>query len=347
MLRLRLFVVAAVLGLTALSAHAQSEGALRYITIKSAALEGNLLKEPAEQEIAVYLPPGYDGGTARYPALYLLHGIFGGYTDWTKHWDLRGAMDEVIRAGGQPFIVVMPNANNRLGGGFYLDSPVSGEWETFLLRELIPLIDRDYRTTASRGIAGHSMGGFGAIRLAMRNPDVFGSLYAMSPCCLDIADDLGHGNVAWRKAIGFTKPEDLGKALEEQDFYPVAIYALASALSPNPDKPPFFVDLPVRYVRGELMPNDVTYEVWRTSLPMAQVAAHRANLLRLRAIAIDYGTSDQFAHIISTTPELSGQLARLRIPHRLDVYDGDHRQKIPARLRTHVLPFFARTFATN
>jgi S-formylglutathione hydrolase FrmB len=346
--RLRLLLATTLLCLAAFSAVAQSEGAIRYLKINAAALEGNLLKEPSAQEVAVYLPPGYsDATTTRYPVLYLLHGIFGGFTDWTKHWNIKGAMDEMIRAGAKPYIVVMPNGSNLLGGGFYLDSPVSGKWETYLLRELVPMIDRDFRTIAnpaSRGVAGHSMGGFGALRLAMRHPDVFGSVYAMSPCCLDLTDDLGHGNMSWKKATQFKTEADLAKALEEYDFYPVALYALASSISPNPKKPPFFVDLPIRYVRGELLPDDATYELWRASLPMAQVAAHRANLLRLRGIAIDYGTSDQFAHIITTTPAFSRELARLRIPHRLDVYDGDHREKIPERLRSHILPFFATMF---
>jgi hypothetical protein len=77
---------------------------------------------------------------------------------------------------------------------------------------------------------------------------------------------------------------------------------------------------------------------------MAQLPAHRAALMTMKAIVLDYGTSDQFAHIITATPEFSRELARLRIPHRLDVYDGDHRQKLPQRLRTHILPFFAATF---
>jgi S-formylglutathione hydrolase len=345
--RLRLMAAAVVIVFVSLSADAQ--GTIRYLKIRSAALEGNLLREPSEQEVAVYLPPGYDDASGkRYPVLYLLHGIFGGFTDWTKHWDLRGAMDETIRGGAAPFIVVMPNGSNRLGGGFYLDSPVSGNWETYLLRELVPLIDRDFRTIATaagRGVAGHSMGGFGAIRISMRHPEMFGSIYAMSPCCLDLVDDIGHGNQAWRTALQFKSEADLQKAMDEFDFYPVAIYALASALSPNPAKPPFFVDLPVKHVRGELLPDDATYELWRASLPLAQVAASRANLLRLKAIAIDYGTSDQFAHILTTTPAFSRELARLRIPHRLDVYQGDHREKIPVRLRTHILPFFATVFA--
>ncbi len=332
--------------LVALPAIAQSESAIRYLKINSSALAGNLLGDPAEQEVAVYVPPGYDqSGDKRYPVLYLLHGIGGGFTDWTQHWDLRSAMDAVIRSTQQPFLVVMPNGGNRLGGGFYLDSPVSGKWETYLVRELVPRIEHDFRTTTTRGIAGHSMGGFGAVRLGMRHPEVFSSVYAMSPCCLDLAEDIGYGNTSWKKALAFQSPADLVKSLQEGDFYPVAIYALASAISPNPDKPPFYVDLPMRHVNGELMPDDATYELWRTSLPMAQLPSYRANLLRLRALAIDYGTSDQFAHIITTTPAFSRELARLRIPHRLDVYDGDHRQKIPERLRTTVLPFFAAAFA--
>jgi S-formylglutathione hydrolase len=341
-------VAALVLFLVAIPAAAQTEGTIRFVKITSTALQGNLLGDPAEQEVAVYLPPGYDAsGDKRYPVLYLLHGFAGGTADWTKHWDLKGAADTVIRSGQPPFLVVMPNGNTRLGGGFYLDSPVSGKWETYILRELVPMIDRDFRTAAapaSRGIAGHSMGGFGALRFGMRSPDVFGSVYAMSPCCLDLEEDVGHGNQAWKKAIAFRAPEDIGKAVQEEDFYPVVIYALASAISPNPAKPPFFVDLPVRHVRGELLPDEEVYERWRTSFLFAQLPAHRANLLRLRGIAIDYGTSDQFAHIITTTPSFSRELARLRIPHRLDVYDGDHRQKIPERLRTHVLPFFANLF---
>jgi S-formylglutathione hydrolase FrmB len=344
----RLGTVIAFCLVAVLQSSAQSEGTIRYLKLHSPALEKNLLGEPSDQEVAVYLPPDYDRGTARYPVLYLLHGIGGGFTDWTKHWNIRGSMDAVIRGGAQPFIVVMPNGANRLGGGFYLDSPVSGNWETYLVRELVPAIDRDFRTAAtreSRGIAGHSMGGFGAIRLAMRFPELFGVMYAMSPCCLDLVEDIGHGNQSWRKAIRFRTPEDIARSAEENDFYPIAIYALASALSPNPEKPPFYVDLPVREVRGELMPDDAVYERWRTSLPMAQLAAHRASLMQMRGLVIDYGTLDQFAHILTATPAFSRELARLRIPHRLDVYDGDHREKLPQRLRTHVLPFLATTLA--
>ena len=335
-----------VLVLSVASAALAAGGTIRELTIQSEAIAGNLLGDPAEQKFAVYVPPGYDdSATARYPVLYLLHGIGGGYTDWTEQWGIRETMDALIAAGAPPFLVVMPNGRNAFGGAFYADSPVTGKWETFLVRELVPRIDRDFRTIArpgARGIAGHSMGGFGAIRLAMRYPELFGSLFAMAPCCLEMVDDISYGNQDWHATLDFKSPEDIGRSIQARKFYPVAILALSVVLSPNPDKPPFFADYPVRRVNGELMPDDKVTEAWRKQFPIEELPSRRENLMRLRAIYLDYGTFDQFAHIPTGTADFSRELARLRIPHTLEVYSGDHRQEIPKRLRAVVLPFFAR-----
>ena len=186
------------------------------------------------------------------------------------------------------------------------------------------------------------MGGFGAIRLAMRYPELFGSLFAMAPCCLEMVDDIGYGNQDWHATLDFKSPEDIGRSIQARKFYPVAILALSVVLSPNPDKPPFFADYPVRRVNGELMPDDKVTEAWRKQFPIEELPSRRENLMRLRAIYLDYGTFDQFAHIPTGTADFSRELARLRIPHTLEVYSGDHRQEIPKRLRAVVLPFFAR-----
>lgn len=322
-----------------------ADGAIRELDIHSEAIAGNLLGDPADQKFAVYVPPGYDQNTAtRYPVLYLLHGIGGGYTDWTKDWGIAESMDALIAAGAPPFLVVMPNGRNALGGAFYADSPVTGKWKTFLVRELVPRIDRDFRTIAkpgARGIAGHSMGGFGAIRLAMRHPDVFGSLLAISPCCLSMVEDIGYGNQDWHATLDFKSPEDIGRSIQARKFYPVAILALSVVFSPNPNKPPFFADYPVRRVRGELMPDDAVAEAWRKQFPIEELPSRREALMRMRAIHLEYGTFDQFAHIPVGTADFSRELARLRIPHTLQVYAGDHREEIPRRLRTVILPFFA------
>jgi len=85
-------------------------------------------------------------------------------------------------------IIVMPNAYTALEGSFYGKSVTTGDWEDFVVSELVEYIDSHYRTIAnrtSRGLAGHSMGGYGTVRLGMRRPDVFSSFYALSACCLD------------------------------------------------------------------------------------------------------------------------------------------------------------------
>jgi S-formylglutathione hydrolase FrmB len=343
---MRIRLAAALVALLVICTQVQAaNGTIRELTIQSAAIAGNRTGTPAEQQLAVYLPPGYETGTQRYPVLYLLHGIVGTYKDFTEWLKIAPAMDALIAAGTRPFIVVMPNGGNVYGGAFYSNSPVVGNWETYITSELVAKIDREFRTHArasSRGIAGHSMGGFGAINLGMKHPDVFGSVYAISPCCLAMSEDIGYGNPEWRKAVAVKSQEDIAALLKVGDFYPMAMIGLAAVLSPNLEKPPFFVDLPVKHVRGELMPDEAVFESWRRQFPIERVDDLRDNLMSLRAIGMDYGTSDQFAHIPTATADFSHELSRLRVPHTLDVYRGDHRQQVGARLGTIVLPFFAR-----
>ena len=174
-------------------------GRLVAAKISSAALKGNLLGDPAEQSFAVYLPPSYDTSPTRhYPSLYLLHGFLRDGTDWTTSGIYQGKklqplMDDMIRNGKvREMIIVVPNGKNAYGGSFYTNSSVNGNWEDYIVQELVAHVDSNYRTLArpeSRGIAGHSMGGFGAMSLAMKHPDVFSVVYALSPCCLGMAGD--------------------------------------------------------------------------------------------------------------------------------------------------------------
>ncbi|HEX8825637.1 MAG TPA: alpha/beta fold hydrolase, partial [Archangium sp.] len=206
-------------------------GQLLKRKVHGRALEGNALGDPADQDVHVYLPPGYASSTERrYPVLYLLHGFNGSPEMWTS------SLQEV-----KELIVVMPNGANRLGGSFYLDSAVTGGWEDFIVREVVGYVDANYRTLAqpaSRGIAGHSMGGYGALRLGMRHPDVFGAVYAMAPCCLALEEDLGPDNPAWGRLATFKDRAQLEAAARQGEFYPLLLSALAAAVSPNPHHPP-------------------------------------------------------------------------------------------------------------
>lgn len=333
---------ALVLLFVATALHAQN---VRILTIHAASLENNAFGDPADQKLAVYLPPGYDVGDKRYPVVFLLHGIADSYDTWTDDFKVPQLLDRLIAAKTiEPMIVVMPNARNRFLGSYYLNSPITGRWEDYVADELVALVDRTFRTIAkpgARGVAGHSMGGFGAINFGMKRPDVFSAVYALSPCCLDAVEDIGYGNGdAWRGFLAFHSYADADAALEKGHFYPVALLALLSAFSPNAAAP-LHVDVPIQEKRRELIPLEPQYTAFRDRFPIREVPRYRDNLRKLRALHIDYGFGDQFAHIPVATPAFSRVLTENGVPHSLDVYDGDHRQRVLYRLETVVFPMFS------
>lgn len=343
MIKLRLLVLVITLCASGLLA----AGTVREVVVPAPSLRGNLVNAPTEQNVAIYLPPSYATNTTkRYPVLYLLHGIADSYNVWIKAWKIPAMADQVMSAAGaREFLIVMPNAGTRFLGSYYANSPVSGRWEDFIADDLVRYVDTNFRTIAkkeSRGVTGHSMGGFGAIRLVMHRADVFGSAYAISPCCLDMAEDIGWGNPAWFEALKLKTPEETSEALRRGAFYPVAIIGFAQVISPDASKP-LWVDLPIRAEGHELLPVEPLYSKWREFFPVAEVARYRENLQGLAALRIDYGLDDQFAHIPVATRRFTDRLAELRIPHMVEVYAGDHRRLVPERIRTIVLPFFERT----
>jgi S-formylglutathione hydrolase len=186
-----------------------------------------------------HLPPGdTESGTRRYPVVYLLHGFTDSDADWfgraAGHWiHLPTVLDRAFAdSDAVPMIVVMPNASNTFEGSFYTASVTTGDWEAFVADELVAAIDQRYRTRAERsgrGLAGHSMGGYGAIRLAMKRPDVFSSVYALSACCLTLFRNVGGSSVAET----ITSADEIRTA----EFLVEAALAQAAAFSPTPGQP--------------------------------------------------------------------------------------------------------------
>ena len=175
------YILSTLLAITCIMAQAQ-EGSKERIKVYSNALEGNLVNDPPERDVTVYLPPSYSVDLNRhYPVVYMLHG----FTDndsqwfgWEEHWiNLHQVIDAALADGQtKEMIVVMPNAYNRFRGSMYSSSVTIGDWETFVTKELVEFLDANYRTNfdaQSRGLAGHSMGGYGTIRLGMKYPDVY------------------------------------------------------------------------------------------------------------------------------------------------------------------------------
>ena len=350
-------LAAAVIVLLAVTGNAQQSvpaatGTLVESKIPAPALKGNLLGDPAEARVTVYLPPSYATSLERrYPTVYLLHGYTGDIESFTRFFypkvGFAKAMDEAIKRGAsREMIVVVPSGRNRYFGSFYQNSPVTGAWEDLIARELVAWVDKTYRTIAtvdSRGIAGHSMGGYGALMLAMKHPDVFSAVYALSPCCVALEADIGQDNPAWIKALQIQSPDQLKSApASPEDFYVAAFIAFAAALSPNPSKAPLYVDLPFKRQGRSLVPNEEAYAKWRSQLPLYLVESHRRNLEKLKAIHLEYGALEEFSHIRSATRAFSTELAARGIGHTFEVYEGgDHMNMIAQRIETRVMRFFS------
>ncbi len=330
-------------------------GSLTETKVAAPALKDNLLGDPAESRVAVYVPPSYaTSPQRRYPTLYLLHGFTSDIDAFTRGYqgmELTRTMDEQIaRGAAKEMIVVVPSGRNGYFGSFYTNSPVTGRWEDFFAKELIDWVDAKYRTLRapeSRGIAGHSMGGYGAIMLAMRHPDVFGAVYALSPCCIGIEGDMDHDNQAWRRAMQIQARDQLqAKPQSLDDFYATAFIALSAALSPNPSKPPLFVDFPFKQQQRLLVVNEDAYTKWRANLPLYLVEQYRGNLSKLRGIYLDYGALEEFSHIRTATQLFSNELTKRGIAHTFEVYaDGTHDSRIRQRIETRVLRFFSEVLS--
>jgi len=172
------FTLALILMATG-SQSAALEGHVFDIVLHSPALEGNPLGDPADRNVTIYLPSGYYASAKRYPVVYLLH-AWGSQNNYYRNFVPR--FDALVREGMlPPAILVMPDADNSYSGSWYTNSPATGNWENFIALDLVGYVDRTYRSipwAAARGLAGQSMGGFGAMRLAMRHPEIFSVAYS-------------------------------------------------------------------------------------------------------------------------------------------------------------------------
>ena len=158
------------------------------IKVHGAALEGNLEGDAVDRDVIVFLPPGYSKDKhRRYPVVYALHGYSIGAEQWSHEIHVPQTIEGAFAQGAKDMIVVLPDSKTVHNGSMYSSSVTTGDFEKFISHDLVAYIDAHYRTIPnreSRGLVGHSMGGYGASRIGMKHPDVFGSLYIMSPCCM-------------------------------------------------------------------------------------------------------------------------------------------------------------------
>lgn len=332
------------------------KGRFERVKVHGSSLEGNLEGDSPERDVSIYLPPGYDTHlNQHYPVVYLLHGYGNSDEGWygpatrsgfqTAGTTLPAVADKVISDGAaKEMILVMPNAFTFYQGSMYSSSATTGDWEEFITRDLVGYVDRHYRTLpqrASRGLAGQSMGGYGTLRISMKYPDLFSSIYMMSSCCLKASlNPRDNGGVVWDQAEGLAKADALHSPADvaAADGGTMRTLAEAAAWSPNPKNPPFFFDLPSK--GGQ--PQAEVIARWAANAPLAMLDQYVPNLRKLRAITIDVGSKDV---LLAANEELSRVLTGYEIPHSFEIYDGDHTNRMALRVETKVLPFFSHNLS--
>jgi enterochelin esterase-like enzyme len=217
----------------------------------------------------------------------------------------------------------------------YSSSVTTGDFERFVARDVVSYTDAHYRTIperASRGLVGHSMGGYGATRIGMKHADVFGSLYIMSPCCLSPRQAGPPGSEVEKSLEAVKTPADSASL----PFLARAQLASAAAWSPDPKNPPLYLALPTN--GGEARP-DVLAK-WAANAPLAFLDQYVADLRRYRAVAIDVGDQDRLK---SDAGKLHDALDRYGIGHSFEVYPGTHTSKVADRFQNHVMKFFSES----
>lgn len=322
---------------------AVAKGATLRIRIHSQLLEGNLSGDSADRYISVYLPASYNKQPRkRYPVVYFLHG----YTDndakvhgFQPHWmSLPPILDTAFsKDPNHEMIVVTPDAFTRFQGSMYSNSVTTGNWEDFIARELTTYMDAHYRTIAKkegRGICGHSMGGYGALRIGEKNPDIFSAVYLLSPCCLNSpAEPVAAMTAQLQRAENIKTIE----AFQKADFFTKALFASAAAWSPNPENPPFYLDLPVK--DGALQPQIL--QKWDANRPLNSLDQYIYNIRQLKSIGFDAGDKDK--GIAESIRVLDAELNKYRIDHAFEIYDGDHLNRVAKRIEQQMLQFFAKS----
>lgn len=312
-------------------------GRLDRATIVSKLLRGNPLGDPHERPIWVYVPPGYDDGDARYPAVYVLQGYTGHVTMWANRSAYRQPFietaDAVFASGQAPgCIMVYVDAWTAYGGSQFVDSPGTGRYHSYLCDEVVPWVDTRYRTIPdrdSRAVSGKSSGGFGAMITPMLRPDVFGALathagdnlYELSYIPMfgkaaRFLRDYEHDIQRWwndfRSRTAFTKEAD-------QDL--LLLLGCAAAFSADDNGVPV---LPFDPRSGA--PRADVWSRWLAWDPVRMIDRYADALRSLRAVWIDAGTRDEWFLDLGAQAFRAG-LDRIGVPGQnvfFEFFDAGH-----------------------
>lgn len=312
------------------------KGRVQIETISSIVLKDNPLGDPRRREIPIYLPPTY--GTVRgrrYPVLYYLPGFTGTARGAINHnpWkeNIAERFDRLIEEGkAREAIIVIVDGFTAYGGSQYLNSTATGRYADFTVYEVVGYIDGKHSTVRhpeGRAIIGKSSGGFGALTLAMRHPEVFGH-------CVSHSGDMGfsaaYGTDMYKfvSALGsrggspkrFVEEFLASRTKDGFDHGAINLLAMAACYSPN-EKSPLGFDLPCDPRTGELVP--AVWKRWQALDPVHAAAKHVGTLRRLKTLWFDAGVKDEF-NLHLGARRFSDALKALKVRHTHEEHAFGH-----------------------
>jgi S-formylglutathione hydrolase len=317
-----------------------NEGTHIEFIMHSPSLEDNFLGDSQDRWVSVYLPPGYYSSPDKhYSVIYFLHSYTGDHTTFFgglwENVDFKTICYDLIDSVEiNPMIVVSPNSYNKYWGSFYTNSLVTGNWADFIVGDLINYIDNNFRTLPqreSRGLAGHSMGGYGTLWLIMNYPSVFNAAYMLS------------GNPELEELYLENNRDNMieannAESLEGLSWRTVVCIAAAAAFTPDSFAPPFYAQFPLDDSGVRI---DSIWNKWLQHDPLYLLPSYKDSLMQLKAIQFDVGINDADHGFISSNRNFSEALSNLNIPHVFEEHDGGHSDKLAERIETKLLPFFS------
>lgn len=313
--------------------------------LRSARIAGNKAGTDPVRKMLIYLPAGYDeSSSSRYPVIYFLPNPFeASYRFDFDHRDAQSLFDRAIADGViRKFILVAVDMNTPLGSSWYVNSPVTGNWEDFMVKELVPYIDANFHTMSnrdSRGIAGIFIGGYGAILFGMRHPDIFGTVYAMHPVGTGTGVSISMTIPRWEILTNAKSMDDV-----KQDGRTLVFTTMFQAHLPNPVKPPLFVDLPAREENGRVLIDPALMERFRDHFYLeTMIPQYADNLKSLRGFKFDWTRNDANYDHVYANQAFTRKLNEFGIAHGAEEYAGPFDESnwgVDGRIFTEVLPFF-------
>ncbi|HUC09541.1 MAG TPA: alpha/beta hydrolase-fold protein [Stellaceae bacterium] len=326
-------------------------GCVSRITIASEILKTNMLGDPTERTVDVYVPAGHDGHSL--PLLVDLVGFTGSglaHTNWVGFREnLPERLDRLIGENQMaPVVVAFPDCFTRLGGNQYINSAAIGAWEDFLLHDMVPAVEQRFGCGGAghRGVFGKSSGGYGAITHALRHADFWAAAACHSgdmgfevcylpdmPAVLRALAGTGNSIEQWWQKLEGAKKHGDGSFK--------VINALAMAASYDPDPTQFLgMRLPVTSDTCEVI--DERWDNWMRHDPVVAVETQGDNLRRLKALYIDCGEQDQF-NLLYGARRFVRRLNALGIAHRYEEFPDNH-SGVDYRM-DESLPFLAQALA--